>query len=68
MDFIEGGFMKAVVDELKKINKNICEILELIRNNKKTKIEQIFDSACVFVGILGIISILDIIIKWIKGG
>ncbi|WP_461247393.1 hypothetical protein [Treponema sp. R6D11] len=60
--------MKAVVDELKKINENICEILELIKQSRKTKIEQIFDNACAFVGILGIISLIDIILKWLLGG
>jgi len=60
--------MKAVVDELKSINKNICEILELAKINKKTKIEQIFDNACALVGILGIITLIDIIMKWIIGG
>ena len=60
--------MKAVVDELKSINKNICEILELAKINKKRSIEQIFDNACALVGILGIITLIDIIMKWIIGG
>jgi len=60
--------MKAVVDELKSINKNISEILELARKSRKTKIEQIFDNTCAFVGILGIITLIDIIMKWIIGG
>jgi len=60
--------MKAVVDELKSINKNICEILELARQSRKSKIEQIFDNACALVGILGIITLIDIIMKWIIGG
>jgi hypothetical protein len=68
MDFFPERFMKAVVDELKNINKNICEILETIKKDRKTKTEQIFDNACAFVGILGIISLVDTIMKWIIGG
>jgi CHASE3 domain sensor protein len=56
-----------ITDELKIMNNNIKGILEAIKRQQKTKVEQVFDMACAVVGILGIIAITDIIIKWIGG-
>jgi hypothetical protein len=60
--------MKEIVIELKNINKNLNEILEVLKIPQKTRIEKIFETTCASVGILGIITVADIIIKWITGG
>jgi preprotein translocase subunit Sss1 len=60
--------MKEIVNELRNINKNLNEILKTLKIPQKTKTEKIFDITCAGVGILGIITIADIIINWITGG
>jgi hypothetical protein len=62
-----GKLMNELINELKILNNNINGILEVIKKSQKTKTEQVFDIACASVGILGIITIADIIINWIRG-
>jgi hypothetical protein len=60
--------MNEIIKELKILNKNIAGILIALEGTKKTKFEQVVDITCAGVGILGILTIVDIIIKWIIGG
>jgi preprotein translocase subunit Sss1 len=60
--------MKEISEELRQINITLAGILEVLRKPSKNKLMQVFEVAGAGVGILGIISIADIIRKWIIGG
>ena len=60
--------MNEVINELKIMNTNLFGILEVIKKPQKTKLMQVFEVAGAIVGVLGIISIADIIKKWFMGG
>jgi len=60
--------MKEIVDELKLMNSTLSGILEVMKKPQKTKLMQVFEVAGAGVGVLGIISIADIIRKWFMGG
>ena len=67
-EYKDTGLVEGVIEELKRINSTLSGILEVMRKPEKTKIMQVFEVAGASVGILGIISIADIIRKWITGG
>jgi preprotein translocase subunit Sss1 len=60
--------MKEIIDELKHINSTLSGMLEVMKRPEKSKMLQVFEIAGAGVGILGIISVADIIRKWIIGG
>jgi len=60
--------MKEVIEELKRMNSILEGILATMKKPGKTKLMQIFEIAGACVGILGIISIADIIRKWFMEG
>ena len=60
--------MKEIIEELKIMNDNISNILEVMKKQQKSKTEQIIDIMCAAVGILSILTLIDIVINWIIGG
>lgn len=60
--------MKEIIEQLKIMNNQIKLLLEVLKKQQKTKIEQVIDITCAIVSIIGIIAFIDIIIKWITGG
>jgi preprotein translocase subunit Sss1 len=58
--------MDEIVEEIRHINKTLEGILAVMKR-PENKIMQILEIAGAGVGILGIISIADIIRKWITG-
>jgi len=59
--------MQEIIGELKCINNTLCGILEVMKKPEKSKIMQVFEVAGATVGVLGIISVAEIIRKWIMG-
>jgi len=60
--------MQEIVDELKRINTTLSGMLESMTRSQKSRIMQVFEVAGAVVGVLGIISIADIIRRWVIGG
>ena len=60
--------MKEVIEELRLMNNTLGGILDVMKRPEKSKLMQLFEIAGACVGILGIISIIDIIKKWLVGG
>jgi|TergutMp193P3_1026864.scaffolds.fasta_scaffold79547_2 preprotein translocase subunit Sss1 len=59
---------QEIIGELKNINSTLSGILEVMKKPQKNKVMQVFEVAGAGVGVLGIITIADIIRKWITGG
>ena len=59
---------QEIIGELKNINSTLSGILEVMKKPQKNKVLQVFEVAGAGVGVLGIITIADIIRKWITGG
>jgi preprotein translocase subunit Sss1 len=60
--------VKEIIDELKQINGTLSGMLEVMKKPEKSKMLQVFEIAGAGVGVLGIISVADIIRRWIMGG
>jgi len=59
---------QEIIGELKNINSTLSGMLEIMKKPQKNKVMQVFEVAGAGVGVLGIITIADIIRKWITGG
>ena len=60
--------MNEIIEEMKLINISLSGILDTLKKPQKSRLMQVFEIAGAGVGILGIISIADIIRKWFIGG
>ena len=59
---------REIIDELKQMNSTLGGILGVMKKPAKSDIMRVFEVAGAGVGILGIVSVADIIRKWIIGG
>ena len=59
--------MQDITEELKQMNVTLCGILKAIEKPQKSKILQVFEIVGAGVGILGVVTVADIIRKWITG-
>ena len=56
-----------IADQLERMNRTLEGMLEFMKK-PESKLARIFDIAATGVGVLGILSIIDVIRNWILGG
>jgi energy-converting hydrogenase Eha subunit F len=59
--------MEEVTGQLKEINSKLDTIISILKK-PESKMARVFEIVAAGVGILGILSIIDIIRNWILGG
>ena len=68
------GIIGSIVEELDNINRTFARQIEIMQKmldimpEPESKVVQVLNTVVLIVGVLGIISIIDVVRHWIRGG